>query len=54
MSRKRSGLKILRKKRHKVVEKNIAEVISMVTGIPLERVEQNESNRLLGMPKKIS
>ena len=43
-----------KKKRHKVDEKNIAEVISMVTGIPLERVEQNESSRLLGMPKKLS
>ena len=38
-----------KKKRHKVDEKNIAEVISMVTGIPLERVEQNESSRLLSL-----
>ncbi len=43
-----------KKKRHKVGEKDIAEVVSMMTGIPLERIEQNESDRLLDMDKALS
>ena len=43
-----------KKKRHKVSEKNISEVVSMITGIPLKRIAQNESNRLLGMSQDLS
>ncbi len=36
-------------KRHPVTEEDIAEVVSMMTGIPVKRVAQNESNKLVGM-----
>lgn len=36
-------------KRHPVNEEDIAEVVSMMTGIPVRRVAQNESNKLVGM-----
>lgn len=36
-------------KRHPVGEEDIAEVVSMMTGIPVRRVAQNESNKLVGM-----
>ena len=51
---KKKWIEESKKKRHKVEEKNIAEVISMVTGIPLERIEQNESSRLMSMSKTLS
>ena len=47
-------VKSSKKKRHKVNEKNISEVVSMVTGIPVERIAQNESKKLLGMSKELS
>ncbi len=36
-------------KRHPVDEEDIAEIVSMMTGIPVRRVAQNESNKLVGM-----
>merc|ERR1711966_636882 len=35
--------------RYPVGEEEIAEVVAMMTGIPVKRVAQNESNRLIGM-----
>ena len=51
---KNKWVKDAKKKRHKVLEKNISEVVSMITGIPLKRIAQNESNRLLGMSEDLS
>ena len=51
---KNKWVKDTKKKRHKVSEKNISEVVSMITGIPLKRIAQNESNRLLGMSEDLS
>ena len=53
-TQKKKWLEESKKKRHKVSEKNISEVVSMVTGIPVERIAQNESSRLLGMSKELS
>jgi len=36
-------------KRYEVSEDNVAEVVSMMTGIPLQRVGQTDSNKLLNM-----
>jgi ATP-dependent Clp protease ATP-binding subunit ClpC len=36
-------------KRYPVEEEHIAEVVSMMTGIPVKRVAQNESKKLVGM-----
>ncbi len=36
-------------KRYPVDEEDIAEVVSMMTGIPVKRVAQSESNKLVGM-----
>ncbi|GLR16109.1 ATP-dependent Clp protease ATP-binding subunit [Portibacter lacus] len=36
-------------KRYPVIEENIAEVIAMMTGIPVSRVAQSESNKLVHM-----
>ncbi len=38
-----------KKKRYNVKEENVAEVIAMMTGIPVSRVAQNEGAKLLGM-----
>ncbi|MFL5728696.1 MAG: ATP-dependent Clp protease ATP-binding subunit [Cytophagaceae bacterium] len=38
-----------KKKRYSVKEENVAEVIAMMTGIPVNRVAQNEGQKLLGM-----
>jgi ATP-dependent Clp protease ATP-binding subunit ClpC len=38
-----------KKKRYSVKEENVAEVIAMMTGIPVNRVAQNEGSKLLGM-----
>jgi ATP-dependent Clp protease ATP-binding subunit ClpC len=40
-------------KRYTVTEENVAEVIAMMTGIPVRRVAQNESVKLLGMEKEL-
>lgn len=36
-------------KKHIVTEENVAEVVSMMTGIPVQRVGQSDSQKLLGM-----
>src|SRR5688572_19763515 len=38
-----------KKKRYTVKEENVAEVIAMMTGIPVRRIAQNESQKLLHM-----
>ena len=42
-------------KKHKetVSEDNVADVVSMMTGIPVNRIAQTESNKLVELPKKI-
>lgn len=37
-----------------VTEDNVAEVVSMITGIPLQKVSQNENNKLAKMGESIS
>ena len=51
---KKKWIEESKKNRHKVNEKNISEVVAMITGIPVERIEENESSRLLGMTDKLS
>ncbi len=36
-----------------VTEDNVAEVVSMMSGIPVQRVNQNETNKLLGMGEEM-
>ncbi len=40
-------------KRYRVTEEDVAEVIAMMTGIPVKRIAQNESKKLLQMPEDI-
>ncbi len=40
-------------KRYPVGEEDIAEVVSMMTGIPVKRVAQSESKKLIGMEKDL-
>jgi len=40
-------------KRYPVDEEDIAEVVSMMTGIPVRKVAQSESNKLVGMTKDL-
>lgn len=40
-------------KRYPVEEEDIAEVVSMMTGIPVRRVAQSESNKLVGMSQDL-
>ncbi|MFK7809696.1 MAG: Clp protease N-terminal domain-containing protein, partial [Saprospiraceae bacterium] len=40
-------------KRYPVDEEDIAEVVSMMTGIPVRRVAQSESNKLVGMTQDL-
>jgi ATP-dependent Clp protease ATP-binding subunit ClpC len=42
-----------RTKRFEVNEDNVAEVVAMMTGIPTNRVAQNESSKLLGMGEEL-
>jgi len=42
-----------RKKRYSVKEENVAEVIAMMTGIPVSRISQKEGNKLLNMGKEL-
>ena len=51
---KEKWIKSSKKKRDKVSEINITEIISMMTGIPVEKIAQKESKRLLGMSKELS
>ncbi len=41
-------------KRYTVTEDNVAEVVSMMTGIPVQRVGQTDSQKLLAMPELMS
>lgn len=38
-----------KKRRYTVTDENVAEVVAMMTGIPVNRVAQNEGQKLLGM-----
>jgi len=51
---KNKWIKDSKENRHNVTEQNISEVVSMITGIPIERIAQNESNKLLGMSDELS
>jgi ATP-dependent Clp protease ATP-binding subunit ClpC len=42
-----------KKKRYTVKEENVAEVIAMMTGIPVKRIAQNESQKLLSMGEEL-
>jgi len=42
-----------KKKRYTVKEENVAEVIAMMTGIPVNRVAQNEGDKLLRMGEEL-
>ncbi|UPL49927.1 ATP-dependent Clp protease ATP-binding subunit [Hymenobacter sublimis] len=42
-----------KKKRYTVKEENVAEVIAMMTGIPVSRVAQKESHKLLNMGEEL-
>lgn len=42
-----------KKKRYTVREENVAEVIAMMTGIPVQRVAQNEGTKLLSMGEEL-
>jgi ATP-dependent Clp protease ATP-binding subunit ClpC len=39
--------------RETVSEDNVAEVVAMMTGVPVQRIAQNESNRLISMDKDL-
>ncbi len=39
--------------REAVTEQNVAEVVAMMTGVPVQRIAQNESNRLLKMEEEL-
>ncbi len=39
--------------REVVTEENVAEVVAMMTGVPVQRIAQNEGNRLLSMEQEI-
>jgi len=52
-SAKKSWEDETKKKRYTVKEENVAEVIAMMTGIPVNRVAQNESQKLLNMGEEL-
>ena len=52
-SAKKSWEDETKKKRYTVKEENVAEVIAMMTGIPVNRVAQNESAKLLNMGEEL-
>ncbi len=39
--------------REEVTEENVAEVVAMMTGVPVQRIAENESNRLINMETEI-
>jgi len=39
--------------RETVTEDNVAEVVAMMTGVPMQRIAQNESNRLVAMDEEL-
>lgn len=40
--------------RQVVTEQNVAEVVAMMTGVPVQRIAQNEGNRLMSMADELS
>jgi len=40
--------------RETVTEDNVAEVVAMMTGVPVQRIAQNESNRLINMEDELT
>jgi ATP-dependent Clp protease ATP-binding subunit ClpC len=40
--------------REEVTEDNVAEVVAMMTGVPVQRIAQNESNRLVNMAEELN
>lgn len=42
-----------RENRHAVTENDIAEVVAMMTGVPVQRIAQNEGSRLLSMEEEL-
>ncbi|KUG09616.1 ATP-dependent Clp protease ATP-binding subunit [Solirubrum puertoriconensis] len=50
---KRNWEEETKKKRYTVKEENVAEVIAMMTGIPVSRVAQNEGEKLLKMGEEL-
>ena len=47
-------IKEISEKREVVDEENIAEVVAMMTGVPVRRIAQSEGNRLLQMDKEMA
>jgi ATP-dependent Clp protease ATP-binding subunit ClpC len=43
-----------RKKREKVGEQDVAEVVAMMTGVPVQRIARNESERLIRMEDELA
>lgn len=39
--------------REVVTEQNVAEVVAMMTGVPVQRIAQNEGERLVNMEKEL-
>ncbi|WP_066834834.1 ATP-dependent Clp protease ATP-binding subunit [Rufibacter ruber] len=52
-SAKKSWEEETKKKRYTVKEENVAEVIAMMTGIPVKRIAQNEGQKLLNMGEEL-
>src|SRR5919112_707837 len=52
-SAKRNWEEETKKRRYTVKEENVAEVIAMMTGIPVSRVAQNETQKLLNMNEEL-
>ena len=42
-----------KQQRYKVTENDIAEVIAMMTGVPVKRIAQSEGQKLLSMPEDL-
>lgn len=40
--------------RQEVTEQNVAEVVAMMTGVPVQRIAQNEGNRLMSMETELA
>jgi ATP-dependent Clp protease ATP-binding subunit ClpC len=45
--------KTLKNNRIEVTEDNVADVVSMMSGIPVNRIAQTESNKLLNYPNSL-
>ena len=40
--------------RETVTEQNVAEVVAMMTGVPVQRIAQNEGDRLMSMESELA